>query len=303
MMKNTVHSIMQLSLIAAFTLTASIHAEEKPAKKEYSDAVSELIEKVRDLAVKDSTKAYQMFATDVQTLAKEYPNEVGPFLLMFEASTLLEDKKQGLALATKAENGVFGFLKKDPKNETANIALVHMADLADLEKGKELLKQVAENGPKDMANYAKGRLWALKPLPKQVEIAFEATDGREVDLAKLRGKVVLVDFWATWCGPCIAVLPDLKKAYSKFQGKDFEIIGISLDLDKKELTDFIKKNEMTWPQSFVGNNTGDPFDNPFVLKYGVRGIPAMWLINKKGQLVDVNAVENLEGKVEKLLAE
>lgn len=298
-MKNTVRSIVQLSLIAAFTLTASLHAEEKPAKKEYSDALGELMEKVRGLVESDRTKAFQLYANGAQTLAKEYPNEVSPFLMMLDASTVLEDKKQALALAAKAENGILGFLKKDPKNEMANAALVQIADLADLEKGKELLKQVAENGPKDVANFAKGKLWALKPLPKQVEIAFEATDGRDVDLAKLRGKVVLVDFWATWCGPCIAVLPNLKKAYSKFQGKGFEIVGISLDQDKKELTDFIKNNEMTWPQHFSENNA----NNPFALKYGVQGIPAMWLINKKGQLVDIDAIENLEEKVEKLLAE
>src|SRR2546428_11372592 len=82
------------------------------------------------------------------------------------------------------------------------------------------------------------------------DVKFTAVDGREVDLAKLKGKVVLVDFWATWCGPCVGEVPHVVETYKKFHDKGFEIVGISLDQNKDALVNFTKSHGMTWPQYF-----------------------------------------------------
>ena len=134
---------------------------------------------------------------------------------------------------------------------------------------------------------------------KPLEIKFTATNGGEVDLSKMQGKVVLVDFWATWCGPCMAEVPNVVKAFEKLHGKGFEIVGISLDSDKAKLVSVTKEKGMTWPQYFDGKG----WKNEFAQKYGINSIPRMWLVNKKGMLVDTNGGEGLEAKVEKLLAE
>jgi thiol-disulfide isomerase/thioredoxin len=120
-----------------------------------------------------------------------------------------------------------------------------------------------------------------------------------VDLKNLKGKVVLIDFWATWCGPCVGELPHVKEAYNELHGKGFEVVGISLDSDKSKLTKFVADKKMEWPQYFDGKQ----WENEISTKYGIQSIPAMWLIDKKGNLRDVNARPDLKGKVEKLLAE
>ena len=135
--------------------------------------------------------------------------------------------------------------------------------------------------------------------PKPLELKFTAVDWQPFDLAKWRGKVVLVDFWATWCGPCRRAVPMIVGVYQKLHAKGFEIVGISLDQNREQLLKYASENGMTWPQYFDGK----VWQNAISSRFGIDGIPALWLLDKQGRVRTTDASDDLESQVAKLLAE
>ncbi len=123
-------------------------------------------------------------------------------------------------------------------------------------------------------------------------------DGKAISLDSYKGKVVLLDFWATWCGPCVAALPELQATYKKYHAQGLEVVGISFDEDKGALTSFIKDKKMAWPQVFDGKGWGTEIG----ALYGVKAIPFVLLVGRDGKIAAVNPRNDLEGAVKKALA-
>ncbi|HWA85484.1 MAG TPA: TlpA disulfide reductase family protein [Opitutus sp.] len=122
---------------------------------------------------------------------------------------------------------------------------------------------------------------ALKPGTEFPDFKEQDVDGKPLSLAQYRGKVVLVDFWATWCGPCVGELPNVLAAYQKYHPKGFEIVGISLDDDQGKLEGFTGAKGMSWRQYFDGQGWG----NKLAKRYGVTAIPATYLLDRDGKIV------------------
>jgi thiol-disulfide isomerase/thioredoxin len=151
---------------------------------------------------------------------------------------------------------------------------------------EEGLKLFPEN--RQLASTLKG----LKMIGQPIEIIGPTLEGSEFNVANLKGKVVLVDFWAVWCGPCVAELPHVKEAYEKFHDKGFEIVGVSLDRDRATLEKFIKEKEMPWTQIIFSKPEEMWWKNPVAVKHGINSIPATYLIGRDGKV----AARNLRGK-------
>jgi len=129
-------------------------------------------------------------------------------------------------------------------------------------------------------------------------VALTTIDGRHVSMDGLAGKVVLIDFWATWCGPCREALPHLRDVAQKFQDQPFVVLSVSLDSDDAKWKDFVNKNNMTWLQYRDGKWTG-----PIATQFDVKAIPATFSIDTDGVLEDQHVGDaDIERKLKKMIA-
>jgi thiol-disulfide isomerase/thioredoxin len=189
---------------------------------------------------------------------------------------------------------------KDEKTETvAQVlfmeAMLYVEVIKDYDKGGELLKQLKAGFPETQAGQNVDKVLAsIDQMKESIKLQsalklgvafpdFNEKDlaGEPLSIARFKGKVVLVDFWATWCGPCRGELPNVLAAYKEYHDKGFEIIGISLDQDEATLKSFIKEKGMVWPQYFDGKGWGSKLGQ----KYGIDSIPMTFLLDREGKIV------------------
>ncbi|HUO07557.1 MAG TPA: TlpA disulfide reductase family protein [Phycisphaerae bacterium] len=197
--------------------------------------------------------------------------------------------------------------KANPDSDRVAITLASMSNLGfasdDLAKqAKGLLAGSTAPAAKQITADADVDQAKKDMLGKPLEVAGRTTTNGHLSTTELKGKVVLVDFWATWCGPCNAEIPRVKDLYKNYHAKGLEIVGVDCDDADDTVNTFTKQKEMPWPQLRELSQSQEQW-HPLAKQWHVDGIPTMFLIDKKGVLRYTDAREDTENKIVQLLAE
>ena len=140
----------------------------------------------------------------------------------------------------------------------------------------------------DRAARMEGAARRVQLMGNPIEIACQTSTGEPLDWDSYRGKVVLVDFWASWCGPCRAEIPNMKRNLEAYAGK-FDIVGVNLDNTLKAMNKYVEQNELSWVNLISDDPEQMGWSNPMATYYGISGIPTAILVDQKGDVVSLRA--------------
>ncbi len=292
--------------LAPANLNALAHAMEAIAKRSEDEVATELAKETAE-AFRDSDEP-QLALGAWQLYARMVPE-------MKDFETLIQSDAKEDQDPANARKLAEAFMAKVPSPWTS-FYLVKVATQVEYSGrmfvAKELYEvaetQVGnlkhEKAKEELESNLKKFLSRIGTLNKPMNLS-ELVDleGKPLDLARYKGKVVLVDFWATWCGPCLQEIPNIEEVYEAQNKNGFEVIGINLDEDRSELTSFLGSKKLLWTTYVSSKPDAVGFQTPLVAEIGISAIPFIALIGKDGNVAEIHVRgRKIAAKVIELLA-
>ena len=293
-MMDYIKGVSRVAVQAADKVLAQVKAEDEL----YAKAARLKLESLSALGRRGEEAAATEMAAFAALLAdspvKSVAMEAKRMQIVAEAQQMFSAGEFGGAAAVVDRTAVL--LKADPDDlQTAGLAMQLAGALEQIPGGNPAaVKAIETFGPimasstnpriQQLAEGFAGKLRLLGLPGKPMEIKGDLLDGTKFDQAKLTGKVLLVDFWATWCGPCVAEIPNMLAEYEKYHDKGFEVVGISLDEERADVEKFVVENKIPWPIIFAGKGWQDPVAQ----FYGISGIPQLVLIGRDGNVITLD---------------
>jgi len=195
------------------------------------------------------------------------------------------------------------FVTDYPASSDAAEAMLQLAIAQEFagqeEKAKKWYREILDKFPNAAsAKKAQGAATRLDSVGKSIDLRGKSTRGDNIDLAKLRGKVVVIHYWATWCEPCKTDMAQLKELQAKYGRSGFALIGINLDEQVKLALDYLQKSPLPWPQLYEPGG----LDSRLANELGILTLPTMLLIDDKGLVINRSLhITELDGELRKIL--
>lgn len=200
-----------------------------------------------------------------------------------DTAAIADIEKKFEELSTKLSDAQINFVKSHPASYCSPMVMAHLKSNLSLEEIKEIYNSWTpeiQAADEETAKYI-AALESIQPGAKAPEISGKDQNDKDVKLSDFKGKVVLVDFWATWCGPCRASLPHVKEIYEKYNGKGLEVLCISLDRETEPWKEYIANSGMGMEKyAHIYDQPVNNADN-----YGIQYIPSKFIVDAEGNMV------------------
>lgn len=302
--------VQQATVAASDKLLAHQDADEKTAVEAVELKMQSLVMLVRlgrNGALEATLKAARDLTRDPRKGVAAKAREILLAIRIGASPTLPDDQRQALIAEVLEAVAASQFSRESvgtayALGQTLEEAGKRASASECYEKLSELLSKSEDPELNGLSVSLKGYARGLQLPGKFMELGGTTLSGKPLDWNAYRGKVVLVDFWATWCGPCLEELPNVQRLYQLYHDKGFEVVGVSLDEDRPRLEAFLEREQIPWTTLIEPDPAARGWKHPLAVRYGIRGIPAAILVNEDGKVISMAARgPELAAQLEKLL--